>query len=47
MDYLIECSEDIKQFEFSTVRSLAYSMINEIRLDIGINKEPVAYVGRR
>lgn len=47
MDYLLECSEDIKQFEFSTVRSLAYSMINEIRLDIGINREPVAYVGRR
>ncbi len=34
-------------YEWPQIRSLAIALINEIRIDLGINPSPIEYRGRR
>lgn len=47
VDRLIELIYEGKQAEWSEIRNLALNFINEVRKDIGINKEPIEYRGSR
>jgi len=47
VDRLHELIYEGKQAEWSEIRNLALNFINEVRKDIGINKEPIEYRGSR
>ena len=46
MDYLIEVSNGIDQYNWGKVRELALQLLNNIRDDVGIDKHPIEYKGR-
>ena len=45
MDYLIRIANGSEAYDWEKVRDLAISMLNEIRVDIGIDKAPISYNG--
>ena len=47
MDKLIGIIYEGQNAEWSEIRNLAINFINEVRKDIGINKEPIEYRGSR
>lgn len=47
IDYLLEIIEGSKPYEWAVVRNNALNLINEIRKDIAIDTNPIAYNGIR
>ena len=47
MDKLLGIIYEDQKAEWSEIRNLAINFINEVRKDIGINKEPIEYRGSR
>ena len=45
MDHLIKISMGSADYEWEKVRELAIAMLNEVRMDIGIDKEGIVYNG--
>jgi len=45
MDYLLQIAEDTAHYEWKKVRELALRLLNEIRIDIGIDSHPISYNG--
>ncbi len=45
MDYLIKIAEGPEKYDWKKVRDLAIAMLNETRVDIGIDKTPISYNG--
>jgi len=45
MDYLIKIANGSENYDWKKVRDLAIAMLNEIRVDIGIDKTPISYNG--
>lgn len=46
MDYLLLIYHGNAQYDWEKIREKALSLLNEIRLDIGIDKSPIAYNGK-
>lgn len=45
IDHLIKISNGSATYEWEEVRDLAIGFINEVRIDVGIDKEPISYNG--
>ena len=46
MDHLLEISHGSIEYKWEKVRELGVNFLNEIRVDIGIDKNPIEYRGR-
>lgn len=46
MDYLLEIVTGAEKYDWIKIRGLVIILINAIRVDIGIDKDPIAYNGR-
>lgn len=47
IDYLLDVLGGDATYDFKRVRTLGISMLNEIRVDLGIDRAPIAYRGSR
>lgn len=45
MDYLLRVAAAKEKYEWKTVRQLSIAFLNEIRIDVGIDKRPIEYNG--
>ena len=45
MDHIIKITSGSVSYEWLQVRTLAIALLNEIRVDVGIDKDPIAYRG--
>ena len=45
MDHLLKILNGSEGYEWKKVRELAINLLNEIRKDIGIDKNPIEYRG--
>jgi hypothetical protein len=46
MDYLLQVATGAERYDWKGVRSLVIILVNEIRMDIAIDKTPIAYNGK-
>lgn len=46
MDYILEITHGTIEYNWNEVRELAIKLLNQIRVDIGIDKNPIEYRGR-
>ena len=45
MDHLIKISNGSEAYDWNKVRELAINLLNEIRKDVGVDKNPIEYRG--
>lgn len=45
IDHLLKISNGSASYDWNEIRRLAISFINQVRIDVGIDKEPISYNG--
>ena len=46
-DYFLDIADGKLQYDFPRARELGFLLLNQVRIDLGIDPSPVAYRGRR